>query len=130
MTRREVTQRLNEIVEFAALGDFIDEPVRTYSSGMYMRLGFSIAIHCDPAILLIDEVLAVGDAEFSGRCIERLLALQRSGKTILMATHDLTMVRNVCERAAWIDHGRIRALGDARTVTDEYEASVTKSETG
>jgi ABC-type polysaccharide/polyol phosphate transport system ATPase subunit len=129
MTRREVTQRLDEIVEFAALGDFIDEPVRTYSSGMYMRLGFSVAIHCDPAILLIDEVLSVGDAAFSSRCVERLLALQRAGKTILMATHDLPMVRQVCDRAAWIDHGRIRAIGDARQVSDEYEASVTKSET-
>jgi ABC-2 type transport system ATP-binding protein len=96
---------------------------------MYMRLGFSVAIHCDPAILLIDEVLSVGDAAFSSRCVERLLALQRAGKTILMATHDLPMVRQVCDRAAWIDHGRIRAIGDARQVSDEYEASVTKSET-
>ena len=95
-----------------------------------MRLGFSIAIHCDPAILLIDEVLAVGDAAFSSRCIERLLAMQRAGKTILMATHDLPLVRSVCERAAWIDHGRVHALGDARQVSDEYEASVGKSETG
>jgi lipopolysaccharide transport system ATP-binding protein len=130
MTRREVTERMRDIVAFAALGEFIDEPVRTYSSGMYMRLGFSIAIHCDPAILLIDEVLAVGDAAFSSRCIERLLALQRAGKTILMATHNLPLVRDVCERAAWIDHGRIRALGDARTVAGEYEASVAKSERG
>ncbi len=130
MTRREVTQRMAEIVEFAALGEFIDEPVRTYSSGMYMRLGFSVAIHCDPAILLIDEVLAVGDAAFAHRCMERLLELQRAGRTILMATHDLAMVRNVCGRAAWIERGRIRAIGEARTVVDEYEASVAKSETG
>jgi ABC-type polysaccharide/polyol phosphate transport system ATPase subunit len=130
MTRREVKQRMDEIVEFASLGDFIDEPVRTYSSGMYMRLGFSIAIHGDPAILLIDEVLAVGDAAFSSRCIERLLAMQRAGRTILMATHDLPLVRSVCERAAWIDHGRVRALGDARQVAGEYEASVVRSETG
>jgi ABC-type polysaccharide/polyol phosphate transport system ATPase subunit len=129
MTRREVAERLHDIVEFAALGEFIDEPVRTYSSGMYMRLGFSIAIHCDPAILLIDEVLAVGDAAFQHRCIDRLLHLRGAGKTILMATHDLAIVRQVCGRAAWIDQGRIRAIGDARTVADAYDASVAESET-
>jgi ABC-type polysaccharide/polyol phosphate transport system ATPase subunit len=130
MTRREVAARLGDIVEFAALGEFIDEPVRTYSSGMYMRLGFSIAIHCDPTILLIDEVLAVGDAAFQRRCLDRLIQLRNSGRTILMATHALDLVRDVCRRAAWMDHGRIRAIGDARTVADDYEASVGKSETG
>jgi ABC-type polysaccharide/polyol phosphate transport system ATPase subunit len=126
MTRREVEQRFEEIVDFAALGEFIDEPVRTYSSGMYMRLGFSIAIHGDPAILLIDEVLAVGDAAFQRRCVDRLHRLRAAGTTILMATHYLDIVRDICERAAWLDRGRIRSIGDARTVAEEYEASVTK----
>jgi homopolymeric O-antigen transport system ATP-binding protein len=130
MTRREVEQRFGDIVDFAALGDFIDEPVRTYSSGMYMRLGFSIAIHCDPAILLIDEVLAVGDAVFQRRCVDRLQRLRAAGTTILMATHYLDIVRDVCERAAWIEQGRLRAMGDARTVADAYDASVAASGTG
>ena len=130
MTRREVAERLAAIVDFAALGEFIDEPVRTYSSGMYMRLGFSVAIHCDPEILLIDEVLSVGDAAFSRKCLDRLLELRGAGKTILMATHSLSTVRSVCKRAAWIDRGRIRAIGDARIVSDEYEATAAKSETG
>jgi len=124
MTRAEVESKFDDILAFAGLGDFIDEPVRTYSSGMYMRLGFSIAVHSDPAILLIDEVLAVGDAAFQARCVDRLLQLRAMGTTILMATHRLDVVRDLCTRALWIDRGTIRALGNARDVSAAYEDSV------
>jgi len=128
MTRHEVKTRFDDIVGFANVGDFIDEPVRTYSSGMYMRLGFSIAIHCAPEILLIDEVLAVGDATFQRRCVDRLVHLRANGTTILMATHQIDMVRAVCARALWLEKGRARALGDAREVSDAYERSVAQAE--
>lgn len=128
LTRREVEARFEDIVAFANLGDFIEEPVRTYSSGMYMRLGFSIAIHSDPNILLIDEVLAVGDAAFQHQCVERLLRLRAGGTTILMATHYLDIVRDLCGRAMWLEQGRIRGLGNASEVCADYEEAVAKAE--
>lgn len=121
LSKWEVKRRMDEIIEFSELRDCIDEPVRTYSSGMYMRLGFSVAVHVDPDILLVDEVLSVGDTAFTRKCMERMNYFKRSGKTIVVVTHDLQMVKTWCEQAAWLDSGRLREIGDAMKVTDHYE---------
>lgn len=121
LTRQELRDKFDHIVEFADLGGFIDEPVRTYSSGMCMRLGFAAAIHSDPEILLIDEVFAVGDGLFVDKCIAWMDGFQRSGGTIVVASHDLQLVRQRCGRALWLDGGQVRAIGDAREVAGGYE---------
>src|SRR5580692_7041391 len=105
LSRRKTKQLFDRIVEFSGIGDFIDDPLRTYSSGMVMRLGFSIAIQCDPDILLIDEVLAVGDASFQEKCREALSAFRRASKCLLFVSHSPTAVREMCTRAIWLDHG-------------------------
>jgi lipopolysaccharide transport system ATP-binding protein len=111
MKRRDVTTRLPAIIDFAQIGDFLDEPVKRYSSGMYLRLAFSIAAHLEPDILIVDEVLAVGDAEFRERCLGRLGALERAGRTIILVTHDYSIVRTHCQRAVWLDMGQITSNG-------------------
>ena len=113
---------------FAELEQFIDAPVKTYSSGMYMRLGFAVAVHVDPDILLVDEVLAVGDEGFSLRCIDKFAEFKRRGKTIVLVTHGLAMVERFCDEAIWIDDGRMRAQGDPRRVIHAYVTDVEKSE--
>jgi ABC-type polysaccharide/polyol phosphate transport system ATPase subunit len=120
LSRREVDRRLDEIVSFAELEDHIDAPLRTYSSGMYMRLGFSVAIHVDPEILLVDEILAVGDEAFQHKCMEWLEAFQRRGGTIVMVTHDLGAVREVCTQAAWIENGQLADVGPPDDVIGAY----------
>ncbi len=105
MTRAQAKARTPAIIAFSELGDFIDEPVRTYSSGMYMRLAFAVATHVDPEILIIDEILGVGDAHFQKKSMKRMTDFKASGRTILLVTHDLGTVRNWCERAVWIDGG-------------------------
>ena len=105
LTKQEIDKRLEEIIEFSELGDFIDNPVRTYSSGMYMRLAFSIAINVDAEILLIDEILAVGDQHFQDKCFKKLIELKESDKTIVIVTHNLEQVRQICNRAIWIKDG-------------------------
>jgi lipopolysaccharide transport system ATP-binding protein len=122
MSRREITKRLNQIISFAELEDFIDSPLRTYSSGMVMRLGFSVAIQVDPDILLVDEVLAVGDEAFQRKCYEKVREMQKDGKTILFVSHDLDAVREVATRVIWLDSGEIRADGDPESVVSEYIA--------
>ena len=112
LTKREIEQRFDEIVEFAELRDFIDAPVKTYSSGMYMRLGFAVAIHVDPDVLLVDEVLAVGDEGFTHKCLDKFAEFKRRGKTILLVTHSLGLVERFCDEAVWLDAGRKRAQGD------------------
>jgi ABC-type polysaccharide/polyol phosphate transport system ATPase subunit len=124
LRRREVQRRLDDIFAFADLGDFLDEPVRTYSSGMYMRLGFSVAIHCDPEILLIDEIFAVGDKEFAQKCLEWIKGFRARGGTIILTSHNLNLVREHCQRAVWLEHGQIRARGEVGEVVDAYEASI------
>ncbi len=119
-TRKEIVQRLDDIVSFSGVEDFIDEPVKTYSSGMYARLGFSIAIHVDPEILLVDEVLAVGDEEFQRRCMERIVQFRREGRTIVFVSHSMGAVKLLCDRAAWLDHGRLRRVGDPADIVDDY----------
>ena len=120
LSRREIDQRFDRIVEFAGIGEFLDEPVKTYSSGMYVRLGFAVAVHVDPDILLIDEVLAVGDEEFSQKCIAKIQEMKYRGVTLIFVTHQLDQVRNLCDRAAWIDHGELASAGDPMRVVDAY----------
>jgi len=128
LSKREVAARFGEIVDFAELKEFIDAPVKTYSSGMYMRLGFAVAIHVNPDVLLVDEVLAVGDEGFTHKCLDKFAELRRLGKTILLVTHSLGLVERFCDQALWLDHGRAQAQGDPRRVIDAYLASVEKSE--
>jgi ABC-type multidrug transport system ATPase subunit len=120
LTRRELEERFAEIVAFAELEPFIDAPVKTYSSGMYARLGFAVAIHVDPDVLLIDEVLAVGDEAFTRKCLEKLGEFRRRGKTILIVTHSLGLVEKMCDEAIWLRHGRLAARGDPKRVVDSY----------
>ncbi len=124
LTRREIQRRFDDIVKFAELEDFIDEPVRTYSTGMFMRLGFSIAVHVDPEILLIDEVLAVGDESFVQKCLDKLTEFKRNGKTILLVSHDMDAVDRWCDEALWLDGGVIREYGNPRQVIDAYLMAV------
>jgi ABC-type polysaccharide/polyol phosphate transport system ATPase subunit len=128
LTKREITRRFDEIVEFAELKDFIDAPVKTYSSGMYMRLGFAVAINVDPDVLLIDEVLAVGDEAFTHKCLDKFAEFRRRGKTILFVTHALNLVEKFCDDVLWLDAGRIRGEGDPRRVVSAYITDVTKTE--
>lgn len=120
LTRKEIDKRINEIIEFSELGEFIDNPIRTYSSGMYMRLAFSVAINVDAEILLIDEILAVGDQHFQTKCYNKLKELKASGKTIVIVTHSLDVVKDLCNRAVWIYKGELRLDGDPIYVIDEY----------
>ena len=128
LTKREIVRRFDEIVEFAEIEDFIDSPVKTYSSGMYMRLGFAVAVHVDPDVLLIDEVLAVGDEGFSLKCLDKFAEFKRRGKTILLVTHGLSLVERYCDEAVWVDAGRIRGQGDPRRVVHTYTTDVTRNE--
>jgi ABC-type polysaccharide/polyol phosphate transport system ATPase subunit len=128
LTKREIARRFDEIVEFAELEAFIDAPVKTYSSGMYMRLGFAVAIHVDPDVLLVDEVLAVGDEGFTHKCLDKFAEFRRRGKTILLVTHSLGLVERFCDEALWIDAGRARASGDPRRVVGAYITDVERSE--
>ena len=129
LSKREVAARFDEIVEFAELQDFIDAPVKTYSSGMYMRLGFAVAIHVDPDVLLVDEVLAVGDEAFTHKCLDKFAEFRRRGRTVLLVTHSLDLVSRFCDEALWLDcRRRARAQGDPRRVIDAYLLDVAKSE--
>lgn len=130
MTRREIVQREEEIVEFSGLGRFIDAPVRHYSAGMFMRLGFSVAAHADPDIFLIDEVLGVGDEAFQHRCFPRIREFQAQGKTILFASHDLATLAALCRRGIWLHQGRVMALGPMPEVVQHYRDAVGKGEGG
>jgi ABC-type multidrug transport system ATPase subunit len=120
LTRREIEQRFDKIVEFSGIPEFIDQPVKTYSSGMYVRLGFAVAVHVDPDILLIDEVLSVGDEEFSARCVAKIQEMKYRGVTLVFVTHQLDQVRTLCDRAMWLDHGQLEATGDPLRVVDAY----------
>ena len=128
LTKREIARRFDEIVEFAELEDFIDAPVKTYSSGMYMRLGFAVAVHVDPDVLLVDEVLAVGDEAFSLKCLDKFAEYRRRGRTIVLVTHGLAMVERFCDEALWLREGSACGRGDPRRVVDAYVASVEAAE--
>jgi ABC-type polysaccharide/polyol phosphate transport system ATPase subunit len=120
LTRKEIDHRIDEIIEFSELGPAIDDPIRTYSSGMYMRLAFSVAINVDAEVLLIDEILAVGDQHFQDKCFRKLEELRDSDKTIVIVTHSLEVVKTLCSRAIWIYKGELRLDGDPVYVVDEY----------
>jgi len=128
LTKREIQERFDEIVDFAELRDFIDAPVKTYSSGMYMRLGFAVAIHVDPDVLLVDEVLAVGDEGFTHKCLDKFAEFRRRGKTILLVTHSLNLVERFCDEALWLDGGVARAHGDPKRVVGAYLTKVEEGE--
>ena len=120
LTKKEIDSRLEDIIEFSELKDFIDSPVRTYSSGMYMRLAFSVAINVDADILLIDEILSVGDEHFQNKCFEKMLELKKQGKTMVFVTHSMGTVKSLCDRAIWLKDGLIRMDGNTEEVVDEY----------
>ena len=121
LTRKEIEKRIDQIIEFSELKDFIDNPVRTYSSGMYMRLAFSIAINVDADILLIDEILAVGDAHFQEKCFNKLKELKKEGKTIVIVSHSTGQIKEFCDRAVWLYQGKVRMDGKVDEVLKEYE---------
>lgn len=120
LTRRQVAERERDIIDFAELHEFIDAPLRAYSSGMQTRLGFSVAVHTDAEILLVDEVLAVGDEAFQEKCFARIDRLKREGRTILFVSHEMSDVLRVATRVIWLEHGRVRMDGDPETVVERY----------
>jgi ABC-type polysaccharide/polyol phosphate transport system ATPase subunit len=124
MSRREVRSKFDEIVEFAGVERFLDTPLKRYSSGMYLRLAFSVAAHIDPDVIIVDEVLAVGDAEFQRRCLERMSEFGREGRTVLFVSHDTGAVGRLCRRAVWLDEGQVRDDGSAHDVIDRYLGTV------
>lgn len=130
MRRSEIRRKLDSIIEFSGVGQYIDVPVKRYSSGMYVRLGFSIAAHLDPDILLLDEVLAVGDAAFQAKCLDRIAELRRAGRTVIFISHDLAAVYRLCDRAILLNHGRVVADGPPRQVIDEYQQMTFGAATG
>ena len=128
LTKKEIQHRFDEIVEFAEMQDFIDAPVKTYSSGMYMRLGFAVAVHVDPEVLLVDEVLAVGDQGFTHKCLDKFAEFRRRNKSILLVTHSLDLVEKFCDVAHWLDKGATKGEGDPKRVVAAYVIDVEDSE--
>ena len=123
LSRKQTEAQADAMIEFSGIGDFIEEPLRTYSSGMVARLAFSVAIHVDPDILIIDEVLAVGDAAFTAKCHEKIREFHRVGKTLLFVSHGAGVVKEVCERGLWLDHGKVMRSGPIAEVLAAYEES-------
>jgi len=128
LSRREIAERYDRIVEFSGLGDFLEEPVKNYSSGMYVRLGFAVAIQTEPDVLLVDEVLAVGDEAFAHRCLRKIEELLAAGKTVVFVSHGLTLVEAMSTRVLWLERGRVRLVGEPRRVVDAYRQSVAEAE--
>ena len=120
LSKSEIDKRVDDIIEFSELGEFIDNPVRTYSSGMYMRLAFSVAINVDADILLIDEILAVGDTHFQDKCLSKMKELKAQGKTMVFVSHSADSVKKLCDRAVWLYEGEIKMDGSSKQVLDEY----------
>jgi lipopolysaccharide transport system ATP-binding protein len=123
LTRRQTFAQFDRIVEFSGLANFIDEPLRTYSSGMVLRLAFSVAVRVDPDILVIDEILAVGDIDFQQKCTAEIARLKDAGKTLICVAHDMKLLRQLCEQALWLEHGEIRMFGPCGPVLNAYEAA-------
>lgn len=128
LSKKEIAEKMERIVAYSGLGDYIDAPVRTYSSGMYVRLGFSVAVNVNPDVLLIDEVLAVGDEAFAHKCADKIAEFKRSGKTIVLVTHDLGAVEKYADEALWLDGGCIVGRGHPRQITDAYRQKVARDE--
>ncbi|MCU1233083.1 MAG: transporter related [Candidatus Solibacter sp.] len=123
LSRKRTEESFESIVEFSGIGDFIEEPIRTYSSGMIMRLAFSVAVNVNPDILIIDEVLAVGDQAFQAKCFEKIFGFKRAGKTLLFVSHSPQLVRDLCDQAVWLHHGKAMMVGTAEEVLTAYSAS-------
>ncbi len=128
LSRKQIDAAMDEIIDFAGIGDFIDSPVKVYSSGMYVRLGFSIAVTSKPEILIVDEIIAVGDEEFQRKCFEYLYKLRHDGTTIVLVSHSLGLMADLCDQAVWLDHGSMQASGDVHDVVDAYLHSVNEKE--
>ena len=122
MTKKEIAEKFETIVDFSGVGEFIDQPVKNYSSGMYVRLGFSVAIHVDPDVLLVDEVLAVGDENFQLKCFEKFNELKERGKTIVLVSHALGSMVEMCDRIAWIQNGELKATGSPEEIISLYRS--------
>jgi energy-coupling factor transporter ATP-binding protein EcfA2 len=120
MSRRDISRRFEDIVTFAGVERFIETPVKRYSSGMYLRLAFAVAAHLEPDILVVDEVLAVGDAEFQSKCLRRMESVEREGRTVVFVSHNLDAVNRLCQRAVWLDRGTVASLGPTTEVVDAY----------
>ncbi|MBF4569841.1 ABC transporter ATP-binding protein [Plantibacter sp. VKM Ac-2880] len=123
MSRKEIQRKFDDIVSFSGVEQFIDQPVKNYSSGMYVRLGFSVAINVDPDILVVDEVLAVGDAEFQQKCFQKFEDFKAAGKTVILVSHSMGTVKQMCDHAAWINKGNLELVGPADPVIAAYEAT-------
>lgn len=123
LTRKEVLKKMEEIIGFSELKEFIDQPIRTYSSGMLARLGFSVVASLEPEIMLIDEILAVGDAEFQKKCLDRMMQFRKKSVTMVYVSHSLEQVREICHRVMWIDEHRVKMIGEAEEVVKKYEES-------
>lgn len=128
MSKKEISRKYDEIVEFSGVEHFIDQPVKNYSSGMYVRLGFAIAINVNPDILVVDEVLAVGDAEFQEKCFAKFRELKAAGKTVILVSHSMETVQAMCDQAAWLSHGELKAVGEAKGTIAQYLDSLDTTE--
>ena len=120
LDRKRTEKYFDSIADFSGIGDFIEEPIRTYSSGMVVRLAFAVAIHIDPEILIIDEVLAVGDQAFQEKCFEKIREFKRQGRTLLFVSHSGDTVKRLCDQCVWLEHGKVRAIGEPGPILDEY----------
>jgi len=127
LKKREITGQIDSIIDFADIGDFIDAPVRTYSSGMYLRLGFAIAVHIDPEVLIIDEVLAVGDVGFQEKCLGKINEYKKNNKTLILVTQNTEAIKQLCDNVVWMEAGRIIKQGKAAETVEEYEISTQKN---
>lgn len=125
-SRNEIEEKLDEIISFAEIGQFIEAPIRTYSSGMQARLGFSIASAWKPDILILDEVLSVGDMAFQEKCVDRMAQFRDGGATVMVVSHSIDQIRSLCGRALWLDHGKIQAVGPSDEICDLYETNISK----
>ncbi len=128
MSKKELTRKFDEIVDFSGVEQFIDQPVKNYSSGMYVRLGFAVAINVDPDILVVDEVLAVGDAEFQAKCMLKFENYHRAGKTVILVSHNLESVVEMCDQAAWLRNSKLVEVGQAKQIVAAYEKSLPATE--
>jgi ABC-2 type transport system ATP-binding protein/lipopolysaccharide transport system ATP-binding protein len=128
LSPREIANVSDRIVEFADIGDFIDAPVKVYSSGMFVRLGFAVAVNVDPDILVVDEVIAVGDERFQRKCFDHLFEMRRKGATILVVSHALSLLEDVCDDIVWLDSGRVKGSGESRSVVRDYLADINAGE--
>lgn len=120
MSRKEIDRKFDDIVDFSGISEFIDQPVKNYSSGMYVRLGFSVSIHVEPDILLVDEILAVGDMDFQDRCRAKFSELRNAGRTVVVVSHGLEQMKSFCDEVAWLDHGKLQEIGPAAAIIDKY----------